>query len=705
MVTTDAPVEAGDTDRARDTPDPARPVLFWVQVVLSPVVAASVVVWLLVQPGALPSVTGLSNGALLSLGVAVVLVVLGELSPIIGARSKDPLGVAWSTTFAFAVLVFAGVLPAIVLYAGAAVVSGLVARKRAFRWMFNAGQYTLSLLAAHTVLVNLGVEPRLDALWAPTSFSDLGIVLLAAGAFFLTNEMLVTGVVCALNGAGVRKELNDTMSFELAVNGSQLLLAPLVAVIMLNTPPLTILAVLPVAAIHLTIATSRESERAATHDDLTGLANRKRFIELTEQAITEARPGSTTGLFLLDLDRFKEVNDVLGHPAGDRALVEVGARLQRTLRGADVVSRLGGDEFAFVVRDLAGPGAAVMIAERVASALGEPFDLDGQPVDLDGSIGIALVPQHGRDFETLFSRADVAMYSAKRESSGVTVYDPEADASSLTRVGMLGALRRALDNGELVLQFQPKVALSGGRTPGVEALVRWHHPDGVTVLPDDFIPIAEQSGLMPRLTGEVLEMALSQCADWLGRGLRVPVAVNVSLRDLLDVEFADTLAARLVRFGIPASLLTLEVTERLLAGDLDRVATTMAAVDALGVQLSLDDFGTGYSSLMLLRALPVTEIKLDRSFISRVADSDADATIVRAIAGLAHSLGLGVVAEGVESGEVARALAALGCDTAQGWYFARPMSAATTTTWLETHATSAHRERAEAAVPAQPRSG
>ena len=708
MVTTVAPADAGDADRARDRPDPEHAFLFWVQVGASPLLAVAGVVWLFSQPGVLPSVTGLSSGAVLSLGVAVVLVVLGELSPIIGARTKDPTGVAWSTTFAFAVLIFAGVVPAVLLYAGAAVVSGLVARKRAFRWMFNAGQYTLSLLAAWAVLQSLGREPRLDDLWAPTTFVELGSVLLAAAAFFITNEVLVTGVVSALSGVSFRKELNETLPFELAVSGSQLLLAPLVAVIMFHAPPLTVLAVLPVAAIHLSIATSRDSERAALHDDLTGLANRKRFVTATQQAIDEvSRSGSTTALFLLDLDRFKEVNDVLGHLAGDRALQEVAVRLERTLPHADVVARLGGDEFAFVVRELSGESAALMVADRVASALGEPFDLDGQPIDLDGSIGIALVPGHGRDFETLFSRADVAMYSAKRESSGVAVYDPEADASSLTRVGMLGALRRALDAGELVLHYQPKVGLAGDTVAGVEALVRWRHPDGMTVLPDDFIPVAEQSGLMPRLTGEVLEMALTQCSDWLAQGLRVPVAVNVSLRDLLDIDFADALASRLVRYGIPAPLLTLEVTERVLAGDLDRVAATMDAVNGLGVQLSLDDFGTGYSSLMLLRRLPVTEIKLDRSFVSRVVDSEADATIVGAVTQLAHSLGLGVVAEGVEDDDVAAALKKLGCETAQGWHIARPMTAATTTAWLHTRLDRTPRRPGQPAarsVPAQPRS-
>ena len=700
MAGTDAPSGRPDVDQARDTPEPARPLLFWAQVVASPVIAVVALGWLLTRPGTLPEGMGLSNGALLGLGVAVVLVVLGELSPIVGARAKDPLGVAWSTTFAFAVLLFVGVVPAVTLYAGAAVVSGLVARKRFFRWAFNAGQYTLSLLAAWAVLVSLGREPRLDALWAPSSFADLGVAMLAAAAFFVTNELLVTGVLCALTGDGMRDELNETLPFELAVSGSQLLLAPLVTVIMATAPALTVLAVLPVAAIHRTVSTSRESERAATHDDLTGLANRKRFVHLAEHAIAEAtKSGSTTALFLLDLDRFKEVNDVLGHPAGDRALCEVAGRLERTLGNAAVVARLGGDEFAFVVRDISGTEAAVMLAQRLAAALGQPFDLDGQPVDCDASIGIALVPEHGHDLETLLSRADIAMYSAKRESSGVAVYDPDADGSSLTRVGMLGALRRALETGELFLEFQPKVSLVGREAvQGVEALVRWRHPDGMIVLPDDFIPVAEQSGLMPRLTGEVLEMSLSQCADWLGRGLRVPVAVNVSLRDLLDTHFADELAGRLVRYGIPAPLLTLEVTERVLAGDLDRVAATMGEVHTLGVRMSLDDFGTGYSSLMLLRRLPVTEIKLDRSFVSRVVDSEADATIVAAITGLAHSLGLGVVAEGVEDGEVAAALAGLGCDTAQGWHIARPMSAWDTTAWLTDRAGAPDPRRRERAT-------
>lgn len=693
MGATDA--VGASAERARERPDPTHPVRFWAQIALAPALAAGVMAVLVAVPGIVVRPSGLRSGDLLGLTVAVLLVVAGELWPIFGARSPDPSGVAWSTTFAFAVLIFAGVLPAVVLYAGAAVLRGLLAGQRPFRWLFNAGQYSLSLLSAWAVMASLGARPRLDDRWAPSTLGDLGIVVLAGAAFFVTNELLVAGVVASLTGTSLRTELNDSLPLEVATNGSQLLLAPLVAVIMAHAPMFTVLSVLPVAAIHLTVATSRESERAASHDDLTGLANRKRFVTRTRQAIADSdRSGASTALFLIDLDGFKEVNDVLGHPAGDRALQEVARRLRATVAQADVVARLGGDEFAFVVSNLSGAPAALLLADSVVAALGEQFDLDGQPVDLDGSIGIALAPEHGHDFETLFSRADVAMYAAKRERSAVAVYDVDDDASSLRRVGMLGALRRALDLGELELTYQPKVDLATGEARGVEALVRWRHPSGVIILPDDFIPVAEQSGLMPRLTAEVLEMALSQSAEWLGAGLRVPIAVNVSLRDLLDVDFADTLAARLVRYGIPASLLSLEVTERVLAGNIDRVAVTMSSVVATGVQMSLDDFGTGWSSLLLLRRLPVAEIKLDRSFVSRVADSPADATIVAGVTAMAHALGLSVVAEGVEDDAVWRVLGGLGCDTAQGWHVSRSMTAADTGRWLRQHR--------RAPVPARP---
>ncbi|MFC5998521.1 putative bifunctional diguanylate cyclase/phosphodiesterase [Quadrisphaera sp. GCM10027208] len=684
------------TDVERERPAPARPAVFWVHVVTVPVLAVLLVAWQAVTAGPwwLADGQAFPTGAAVALAVGVVLVVGGELWPVLGSRTVDPSGVAWSTTFAFAVLLFAGLLPAVALLAGASVLSGVLARKAAYRWVFNAGQYSLSLLAAWGVLVAFDRDARPTELWSPADLSDLGVVALAAAAYFVVNELLVTFAVSALSGTSLLDDLRSILYFELVANGAQLGLAPLVAVVMEHAPALTALGVLPVLAIHRQAVAERESRHAATHDDLTQLANRKHFVTLAESAMDlAARSDQSLALLVVDLDRFKEVNDVLGHQAGDRTIVEVGRRLRHAVRDGDVVARLGGDEFAVLVPAITSVDDALGVAERVVAELERPFEVEGRLVDLGGSVGVALLPQHAGDFEALFSRADAAMFAAKRDGGGIRVYGPELDSGATGRVGLLGSLRRAIEAGDLVVEYQPKIDMRTGATDGVEALVRWRTTGGVLVLPDDFVPLAEQSGLMPRLTASVLEQALAQCAAWQQAGLRVPVAVNVSLRDVLDARFAVGVAERLVRYGVLGPMLTLEITERVLAEDMLRVQATLEELSGLGVRVSLDDFGTGWSSLVLLRRLPVAEVKLDRSFVAQVARSRSDAAIVRAVIDLAHELDLVVVAEGVEDAATWSALAAMGCDTAQGWHIARSLPAPAATAWVRERAGDRHGAR------------
>ena len=689
-------------EEQRNPPAPVRPALFWGQLVTVPLLAAGLLAALLAAngPALLAAAPALPTGAVVALAAAVALVLGGELRPIVGSRTVDPGGVTWSTTFGFAVLLFAGVVPAALLYAAAAAASGILARKAVYRWLFSAGQYALSLSAAAGVLHLFGRDASLAEPWAPTSVPDVAVVLVAAAAYFVVNEILVTGVVCALTGRSVREEVEDGLLFELATNGAQLALAPIVAVIMQEAPPLTVLGVLPVAAVHRSAAAQRESEHAAAHDHLTGLPNRRRFVALTEEAIAESqRTCEPVAVFVVDLDRFKEVNDVLGHPAGDQVLTEVARRLRSGVREQDVVARLGGDEFAVLVPALGSAAECTALAERLRTSLDETLEVDGRLLDLGASIGVAVVPDHADDFELLFSRADVAMYAAKRDGTGVRIYSPDLDAGAASRLGMLGALRRAVDGGELFVEYQPKVSMDGQRMLGVEALVRWRTERGAVIPPDHFIPLAEQSGLMSRVTGAVLDQALAQCAAWARAGLPVPVAVNVSLRDVLDPSFAVGLAARLVRLGVVAPMVTLEITERLLADDVPRLRATLEQLREIGVTLSLDDFGTGWSSLVLLRHLPVSEVKLDRSFVRAVATSPSDAAIVRGVTDLAHELGLVVVAEGVEDAETWAALSALGCDGAQGWHVAHPMSGGAVTDWLVTQPAAVARGPAARAVP------
>jgi diguanylate cyclase (GGDEF)-like protein len=440
--------------------------------------------------------------------------------------------------------------------------------------------------------------------------------------------------------------------------------------------------------VHKAARLSLEEQHKALHDPLTGLPNRKYLLNRLAVA-TDPQPGGADpepfSLALLDLDRFKEVNDTLGHHVGDRLLELVALRIQAVLRPEDCVARLGGDEFAIHLPNLGNDRDAAEVAHRVRDALVEPFQLEDVLLELEASIGIALFPAHGAEVDQILRAADVAMYLAKDQHTGVEMYDPARDHNSTDRLGLLAALRRALDAGELDLHYQPKVALDDGEVTGVEALLRWNHPTRGYIPPDEFIPLAETSGLMHRLTDFVIDRALAQVAAWRAQGMPVAVAVNVSARDVHGNELARTVSEALARHRVPAPFLKLELTERTLMAEHTRVVDTLIALEALDVQLSLDDFGTGYSSMFMLRRLPVSEIKVDRSFVSRMGTPGEDESIVRSIIDLAHALGLEAVAEGVETEEVWEQLIGLGCDTAQGWYVSRPMPAEAATDWLRTH--------------------
>jgi diguanylate cyclase (GGDEF)-like protein/PAS domain S-box-containing protein len=419
--------------------------------------------------------------------------------------------------------------------------------------------------------------------------------------------------------------------------------------------------------------------RQALHDGLTGLPNRELLNARLEEAIDGAGDdGSTFALLLLDLDHFKDVNDALGHHAGDLLLRLIGPRLQGPLRPEDTLARLGGDEFAVLMpgTDEASARAA---GRKLLRTLDEPFDLDGSSVDIGGSLGVVLFPEHGQDAEVLMRRADVAMYVAKRAGNGCVVYDREQDHHSPEGLAFRRELRQAIDHGELELYYQPKRACLGGRLMGMEALVRWPHPTRGLVMPDEFIPLAEQTGLIAALSHWVLEAAVRQCRIWKDSGLEIPVAVNLSMRDLHDVRLPDTIEHLLAVWDVPPRLLHVEITESSLMVDPDRARQTVARLSKLGVQIAIDDFGAGYSSLAYLKKLPVDELKIDRSFVSDMGTDPSDRAIVRSTIELAHNLGLRVVAEGVEDEATARLLTELGCDEAQGYHLGRPQPAAAIT--------------------------
>src|SRR5690606_15444596 len=383
-------------------------------------------------------------------------------------------------------------------------------------------------------------------------------------------------------------------------------------------------------------------------------------------------------LLLLDLDRFKRVNSTLGHRVGDRVLVEVGARLQSVVGPGDEVVRLGGDEFAVLARRVSGAADARALANVIVAALSEPVRLDGLPLEVSGSVGIAVYPDHGEDEATLLRHAEVAMYDAKSRAAPVAVYQPESDQNSPQRLELLADLRDALDapgGAGVQMYYQPQVELRSGDGVGVEALLRVHHPRWGAVRSDELIRIAEHTDVMHRLTLHIVDEVVEQVAKWSAAGVPLRASVNISIRDLHTGEVAERIARRLRRYNVPASRFQLEITEGALMADPQRVLATIAALDRLGVAISLDDFGTGYSSLQHLRRLPLAEVKVDRSFVLGMATDADDEAIVTSIIRLAGALGLRVVAEGVEDEATWRRLAEAGCHVGQGWFFARPMPA------------------------------
>ncbi|MEV1241609.1 EAL domain-containing protein [Nonomuraea sp. NPDC049750] len=616
--------------------------------------------------------------------VLTALVVLGELRPVMVSSATAVGGTYPSTMFTFAVLLHFGLPVAVLMQAVAVVMNGVVTRKAWHRVMFNIAQSTLALTSAAVVLGLFGIVPSPAAPWVPTG-ADLLAISLAGIAYFAVRAALVSGAVALHERRSITRVLKASLGPQSLVYVALLGLAPLVVVVMTHSPTLVPLFVAPLAAVYFTATLSMRRDHQAMHDELTALPNRKMLIVSTEEALAEARQHERVGLFLLDLDRFKEVNDTMGHPVGDRLLQMVAHRLTHSVRPGDVVARLGGDEFAVLLPSIRDAHAAREVAARLRAALTEPVRLEGMSFDLDGSVGIALYPDHAPDFELLLQRADVAMYLAKEGRTGVELYQPGKDRNSPERLNLLGDLRRAVDNRELRLHYQPKVGMATGAVHGMEALLRWHHPVHGQIPPSEFIPLAEQSYLMRQLTEYVIEAALEQAARWWHSGLRVQVSVNISARDLLDSALPEQLEAGLAKLRLPPSAIQLEVTERILMGDQAYTHETIKALAVLGVPLSLDDFGTGYSSLIRLQRLAVSEVKIDASFVQRIAESDDDYRIVRSIVDLVRSLGLSSVAEGVESDDVAIRLTEMGCDMGQGWLFHKPMPPAEATVWLREH--------------------
>ncbi|WP_262281515.1 EAL domain-containing protein [Micromonospora sp. MA102] len=846
------------------------------------------------------------------------LAVACDARPFVPPGRRQTSAVFPSTCFTFAILLGWGLGPAVAVQAVAVAVSGWRLGYAGWRTAFNGAQYACALAAAYAVS-RLGPGELFGD--GRLRWTDVAAVGGATATWFVVNYGLVSCAIRLRFGDRWWPSVRQGLAYELLSTGSLLLLAPVLVAAARASAALIPLVLVPLFAVYRMARLSAEREQLADLDPLTGLPNRKALLtEVAEQVHLHAEraargePDAHLALLLLDLDRFKHVNDALGHAVGDRLLVEVSARLIEVVDGEDLVARLGGDEFAIVVPGLTGTDQARERADRVVAALAEPVPLDGLPLDVGGSIGIALFPEHGEDFATLMRHADVAMYDAKHRNDTVAVYAPESDHNSAERLSLLADLRRVLesgpparaeeptgvrggdgaalapapglsapaarpalprnggrsggaragssggarltprrdpepparwrlrrrervevrhddelinrivtgadpirrraaratpvetppetpspgdgdrlnpayggdpgavpdarpatvadappgtvaddlsgagsdarpgvvagdrsgaapdappgavlggrtgtvsaarpergapdlpaggvgpagvaairaaeqrggtgsaglddpagDPGEITMYYQPQIAIATGEVVGVEALLRWRHPRRGMVDPGELIQVAEQSAVMRLLTRRVVDDVVEQVAKWSAAGVTLRAALNVSVRDLHTGEIADQIADRLARYGLPPDRLQVEITEGALMADPRRVLASITQLHRIGVGIALDDFGTGYSSLQHLRRLPLSEVKVDRSFVLGMADDADDAAIVRSMIELAGALGLRVVAEGVEDERTWRLLHAAGCDVAQGWFYARPMPAGELVTWL-----------------------
>ena len=604
-------------------------------------------------------------------------VVVGELVPIkLGTGEGE---VAPSTTFTFALLLSTGLAAAAIAVAAASGLSDLIDRKRPSRSAFNVAQYVLAIGAAGGVLLAAGVLPHHEGFTA----SDVPAILGAAAVFFVVNTGLVAGAIALTTGSRLRDQISSELIRQSATEGILLGLAPLAVLALDSAPVLLPLLALPMIAVQRAGRQALIAERLALHDALTGLPNRVLFRTRTQHAIQIAgRADTGVAVMLLDLDRFKEINDTLGHHYGDEVLRQVGERLSSLLREEDTVARLGGDEFAILLRSVETPAAGVAVAAAVRRAIAEHFDVAGVRLELGASVGIASYPEHGQDVDVLMQRADVAMYQAKEGRTGVERYVPELDGNSVQRLALAGDLRTALEREEFILHYQPKVDLRTNVVTGAEVLLRWAHPVHGWLPPDEFIPLAEHTGLIVPLTNYVFDHALRQMGAWRGQGLDIGVAVNLSARTLIERDLPDRIEAMCQRWAVPTSRLVLEITESMVVADPARALPILARLHELGVEIAVDDFGTGFSSMDYLKRLPVKEVKIDRSFVTTMATDARDAAIVRCTIDLARSLGLRVVAEGVETPDVRARLTTLGCDQAQGYSYSRALPAPEFTAWL-----------------------
>jgi diguanylate cyclase (GGDEF)-like protein len=621
------------------------------------------------------------------------LVVIGAFTTVSGLAYVDA-GTSSRLTISGTMLglVLAGVL----LGGGPAALIGFVAtcvRRARSREPFHAFVDNLVTFTWFPLLAGLLFHAAISGLGLGTH--DVGYYVLIFPTFFVAlilNFVGVVGYQCYLDRVSLWQLARELVPPVLAAEmlSALLTMAAVYLTSQTGTLGLALLGLILVTYQYLVGELLRSKRRAselhrvATTDELTGLANRERFRLGLEEHIAAAGPRAETfAVMLIDLDRFKEVNDTLGHHYGDELLRELGPRLVACAGDDALVARLGGDEFA-VLPEASADDTAVLeqIAERLIECVQEPVLMEGMTLQVGASVGIARYPTDGEDSHTLLRRADVAMYAAKESHSGCKLYATELDHHSIRRLSVLSDFRRALQTDEIVVHYQPIVDVEGILLRGAEGLVRWEHPDLGMIPPGEFIQTVEQSGLIGPLTRHVLERSIAQCAEWRRAGQDLSIAVNLSVRDLLDQSLPRDIDRMLTAYHLPSTALQLEITESMLMSDPERSLGTLMRLSELGVRLSVDDFGTGYSSLANLKRMPINELKIDRSFVSPMLQDESDLIIVRSTINLGHDLGLRVIAEGVEDEPTLAHLAHLGCDLAQGYHVSRPLPADAFSAWM-----------------------
>jgi diguanylate cyclase (GGDEF)-like protein len=600
------------------------------------------------------------DGIVAGLGItAVGIAVLFE--PVLVTATGPVAAVATNLAYPIADLILAALVVGILGLRGWRVDVG---------WGLIGGGF-LSLAVADIIYVLYIAEGGLESSLTANAFYILGIGLLALAAWHPPRERkratlegwsmiaVPSLFVCAAVGLLVYAHDRDVSLLAVLLAAATVLMATVRMLVTFRD-----------------VRTLAETRRQAHTDDLTSMPNRRLFMRRAGDSIAAARlTGAPVGLLLIDLDHFKELNDTLGHHAGDLLLGQIGPRLRTELRSTDNLGRLGGDEFGLILEAPFDEAAAIRVAGKLRAALREPFEVVGLQLRITASVGIAMYPAHAGSVEELLQRADIAMYDAKAVQTGVEVYARERDNNSLDHLALVAELPRAIEAGEIELHFQPKADARTRQVVGFEALARWNHPERGLLPPTLFVPLAVRGGLGRELTRCVLEGALTECRGWREAGHELHVAVNTTVGDLLDTRFPDDIADALARHDLPPEALVVEVTETAILHDPIRIGDVLGRVGELGVTVSLDDFGTGYSSLTHLKTMPVSEVKIDRSFVAGMESDPTDAHIVRWTIGLVNGLGLRVVAEGVEDEATWRRLATLGCHLLQGYGLARPMPA------------------------------